>query len=60
MPSYLLSELQMGINFPIKNQTLSFKFTINNLFDVDYQAIAWHPMPGRNFEFQLLYNFKLR
>ena len=60
MPSYLLSELQMGINFPIKNQTLLFKFTINNLFDVDYQAIAWHPMPGRNFEFQLLYNFKLR
>jgi iron complex outermembrane receptor protein len=57
MPAYQLTDLSLGLIFPLKNTSLSAQLNVNNLFDVDYQAIAWQPMPGRNMEILLKYNF---
>lgn len=32
-------------------------FKINNITDVDYMAVLWRPMPGRNYEIGLNYKF---
>jgi len=61
MPAYQLTDLLLGMSFPFKNMkhtSFSVQLNVNNLFDIDYQAIAWQPMPGRNMEIQLKYNFK--
>jgi len=58
MPYYMLSDVTLGSNYKFKNnKSLTFQMNINNLLDVDYQSIAWQPMPGRNIE--LLIKFDL-
>lgn len=57
MPAYQLCDLSLGMFFPVKGQSFSVQLNVNNLFDIDYQAIAWQPMPGRNMEIRLNYNF---
>lgn len=58
MPSYELFNLYLGKSFSIKNNVLSLQLQINNLLNLDYQSIAYRPMPGRNFELTLRYNFR--
>ena len=36
---------------------IGISFKINNLFDVDYQSVAYRPMPNRNYLIQI--NFKI-
>lgn len=57
MPAYQLCDFSLGMFFPVKGQSFSAQLNVNNIFDRDYQAIAWQPMPGRNMEIQLKYNF---
>ena len=57
MPAYQLADFSLGMVFPVKEHSFSAQLNVNNLFDVDYQAIAWQPMPGRNMEIKLTYNF---
>ena len=33
------------------------EFRINNIFDVEYMAVLWRPMPGRSYEISLDYKF---
>lgn len=49
MPGYNLSNIFLGKSFQMKDFILSLQLEINNLFDLDYQSIAYRPMPGRNF-----------
>jgi len=57
MPAYQISDFSLGMIFDVKKQSFSSQLNVNNLFDIDYQAIAWQPMPGRNIEILLKYNF---
>ncbi len=52
---YLLSDISFRRSICKDKLTLNFK--VNNLFDVNYQSVAFRPMPGRNYVFQI--NFKL-
>ncbi|MFZ4399607.1 MAG: TonB-dependent receptor plug domain-containing protein [Bacteroidales bacterium] len=56
MPAYQLSDLSIGLNLPLKHHGFSAQINVNNLFEADYQAIAWQPMPARNFEILIKYN----
>ncbi|NQV01929.1 MAG: TonB-dependent receptor [Bacteroidia bacterium] len=49
MPGYNLSNIFLGRSFQLNDFILSLQVEINNLFDLDYQSIAYRPMPGRNF-----------
>lgn len=50
---YTLHHVSFGKHF----WKLDLEFKINNLTDVDYQAILWRAMPGRNYEVSI--NFKI-
>lgn len=51
MPGYMINDVTIGSNYKFKNNTsLTFQVNINNIMNIDYQAIAWQPMPGRNLE----------
>ncbi len=50
LPSYTLHHIGIGRIFEARFGQLNLEFRINNLFGVDYQAILWRPMPGRNIE----------
>jgi iron complex outermembrane receptor protein len=58
LPSYLLNNVSVGKRW-IKNQfEAELRFKINNLFDVNYQAVKWRAMPGRNFEINMKIKLK--
>lgn len=50
LPSYLLNNLTVGKKFYWKRTLLDLRFSVNNIFNENYQAILWRAMPGRNYE----------
>jgi len=57
MPGYNLSNIFFGKSLQMKDFKLSLQLEINNLFGLDYQSVAYRPMPGRNFAITLRGNF---
>ncbi len=55
LDDYLLSDISLGRS--LYKDIIDLNFKANNLFDVNYQSVAFRPMPGRNYVFQI--NFKL-
>ncbi len=57
LPAYVLNDVAIGKQWDFEKVGLEARFKVNNLFDTDYQAVLWRPMPGRNYEIFL--SFKL-
>jgi outer membrane cobalamin receptor len=53
LPSFWIHNASLG--YQNKNWNIDVK--INNLFNKNYQAVMWRPMPERNFELGLHYRF---
>lgn len=54
LPAYTVSNLGLGRNFKIKNKlSIDALVQINNLFNKNYQNVAFRPMPNRNINFQI-------
>jgi len=49
MPAYALQDVFVGHRREIYHSEVRFYFRIDNLFNVQYQAIRSYPMPGRSF-----------
>src|SRR6185295_7167637 len=49
LPAYHFANLQIQKNFILKKNSFGLFFKVNNLFDSDYQVIAYRAMPGRNY-----------
>lgn len=59
LAGYYLLDLEAGKNFTInKDYEIGISFRVNNVTDKQYQAVAQRPMPGRNFEGTLSFNFR--
>jgi iron complex outermembrane receptor protein len=58
LPAYWLNDLQLGKKWIMKKVDFQLQAKINNMFDVQYQAILWRAMPGRNFEVTLKLDLK--
>jgi outer membrane cobalamin receptor len=56
LPSYTLNDFGIGKKFRTKQASYAFEIRINNVFNVNYQAVLWRPMPGRNFEGILIFS----
>ena len=56
--AYWLNDLQLGKKWIMKKVDFQLQVKINNLFDVQYQAVLWRAMPGRNFEVTLKLDVK--
>lgn len=54
LPAYTLQRLHIERRLVLrKDLILKVRAGVRNLFDVPYQSVAWHPMPGRSFELNL-------
>ena len=49
LPGYFLNDVLAGFNLKLKRNSLDISFKIDNLFKVNYQSIAYFPLPGRSY-----------
>lgn len=49
LPSFLTADIRIEKSFLIKKMSFNAFVKINNLFNEQYQAIAYRAMPGRNY-----------
>ncbi len=55
LPAYTVSNLGLGRNFKLKSKlSIDALIQINNLFNKNYQNVAFRPMPNRNINVQLI------
>lgn len=54
LPGYLLCDLSAGVEKKLSKVNINANFRVSNLFNINYQAIAWHPMPGRSYSASIL------
>jgi iron complex outermembrane receptor protein len=47
---FQVGDLKVAMRFKIKQQRCSVHFDINNLWNEQYQVLAWHAMPGRWYQ----------
>ena len=55
LPSYLLHNVTSGYRIETGSHSLDINLKVENMFNRDYQAVAYYPMPGRSFLFSLVY-----
>jgi len=49
LPSYRLGNLSLSYTYKKGSKRAEINLFIENIWNVDYQAIAYHPMPGRSY-----------
>jgi iron complex outermembrane receptor protein len=49
LSGYWLSNMSLGKKIMFKENHFSMRFTIDNVFNKDYQSIKYRAMPGRNY-----------
>jgi iron complex outermembrane receptor protein len=54
LPGYMLNNLITGFRPTLKGNTLDLTFQIDNIFNINYQTIAYYPLPGRSYSVKLL------
>ncbi|HUX95530.1 MAG TPA: TonB-dependent receptor plug domain-containing protein [Bacteroidales bacterium] len=57
LPAYMLNSVSSGYKFHRKSNNISLGLTVDNLFDISYQTIAYYPQPGRFYSIKLLIQF---
>lgn len=60
LPSYGLIDLSIGKTLLFKSNAIDVGFSVLNVMDIEYQAIQWRPMPGRNYLVQLKYKLNAK
>jgi iron complex outermembrane receptor protein len=58
LPSYWLGDLSLSYAFKKGSQRAEINLFIENIWNADYQAIAYHPMPGRSYFLSIRYFLK--
>lgn len=49
LPAFTVCNTDLGARLRAKQLLFDMNIRIENLFNIDYQNIAWYPMPGRSF-----------
>jgi iron complex outermembrane receptor protein len=57
LPYYIVSNSITGVKLPIHNNSIDLSLNINNIFDFNYQSIAYYPMPGRSYFIKISVQF---
>jgi vitamin B12 transporter len=55
LPGYCINSVAAGYKIKLKNILLDLNFDIDNLLNINYQSIAYYPLPGRAYTFKLLF-----
>ncbi len=53
LPEYSIGDLTVQYKFPVKGNRLNASFRIGNLWNTEYQTIAWYAMPLRSYQLAL-------
>lgn len=53
---YVITGIELGKQFQIRNQAVSVNFNINNIANTQYQVVSDRPMPGRSYELTVTFN----
>jgi iron complex outermembrane receptor protein len=57
LPGYLLNNVSAGIKINSGKSSFDINLKADNLFNINYQVIAWYPMPRRSFILSIVYQF---
>lgn len=57
LPGFSVNDLIVGCKVNIDDSDLDISVRAENIFSVEYQTIAFHPMPGQSIQFNILYKF---
>ncbi|MCZ6521200.1 MAG: hypothetical protein O6848_06880, partial [Bacteroidetes bacterium] len=57
LPSYQTGKINLAKNFHLRKIRAHLHAQIDNLWDENYQVIAFRPMPGRNYQIGLTLEF---
>lgn len=60
LPVFALVNTSVGKFWQINRHRFDFSFSVKNIFNTEYQTYANRAMPGRNYNFQLLYQIKTK
>jgi iron complex outermembrane receptor protein len=54
LPGYMLNNLITGSRLNVKGNIIDLNFHVDNMFNVNYQTIAYYPLPGRSYSLNLI------
>jgi outer membrane cobalamin receptor len=54
LPGYFLNNFTTGFKLKLRSNSFDVNFNIDNLFNVNYQTIAYYPLPGRSYSIKIL------
>jgi vitamin B12 transporter len=57
LPGYFITNASGGIRFGSGVNIFDLSLKLDNIFNSNYQTIAWYPMPGRSFLIAFIYQF---
>jgi iron complex outermembrane receptor protein len=60
LPDYTLNSFIAGLRIISNMNSFDLCFKIDNVLSINYQAIAYYPMPGRSFIFSITYQLTKR
>jgi iron complex outermembrane receptor protein len=55
LPGYFINNVSTGIKFTLKSSSVDMNFNMDNLFNINYQSIAYYPLPGRTYFVKILF-----
>ncbi len=60
LDAYHLGAVKINYDLEVASSNLQVGFTVENVWDTEYEIVAWYAMPGRNYHLSLMYalNFK--
>lgn len=56
LPGYIVNDLEVSYSNKWAKHGLRASLSVNNIFDRNYEQIAFYPMPGRNYRISLNFN----
>ncbi len=54
LPGFVLNSISSGYSLQHRSKLFNLGLTVDNLFNITYQTIAYYPQPGRSFSLKLL------
>jgi vitamin B12 transporter len=57
LTGYVVNNFTAGMKIPIKKSSADISFCIDNVFNAEYQSIAYFPLPGRTYNIKISIQF---
>jgi outer membrane cobalamin receptor len=57
LPGYSVNNLTTGVRIHYNNLAFDLNFKIDNIFNADYQTVAYYPQPGRSYLIRIMLQF---